>query len=440
MKRPLTVSFLITLLAASFAAAGSFSDLYRSAGGAGGVPVAVPAPEAVAAVPAEEPAAAEEREWLVLVFISGVNDLGILNFANDDVNEMERVGSTDRVAVVAEYNILSVEGAARTLQFQRGARTLHVQRDNSPDITSPVIHESNDLDMGSWRHLARFARRNILRFPAKKVMLVVWNHGSGTLGIADDDVTGNKISVRDLGRALAQIKSARGGSKLDVLATDACLMQMAGVAYELKNHADVIVGSEEIIAGPGYPYHTMLAAINADPGMDAYGMGRAVVSSYHGTYSSSRATLSALRADLLGGFVQRLDAWTAAVLADPAALRAAASDGVINGAFYFRMPDSKDLVDYVDVVSDSLPADSPAVAAGAALRQYVKGELVLAASAGSANHRQEGSGWSYAARTHGLAIYVPFRIYDSATYESLAFAADSRWDDFLRALMAERLK
>lgn len=442
MKRPLTASFLITLLAASFAAAGSFDDLYRSAGGEGGapVPVAVPAAEAAPARAAAAPAAAEEREWLVLVFISGVNDLGILNFANDDVNEMERVGSTDKVAVVAEYNILSVEGAARTLQFQRGSKTLHIRRDADPAITSPVIEESNELDMGSWRHLVRFARRNILRFPAKKVMLVVWNHGSGTLGIADDDVSGNKISIRDLGRALGQIKNARGGSKLDVLATDACLMQMAGVAYELRDHAHVIVGSEEIIAGPGYPYHTTLAAINAAPAMDASGMGRAVVSAYHGTYSSSRATLSALRSDRLGGFVRRLDAWTAAVLADPAALRAAASDAVINGTFYFRMPDSKDLVDYIDVVSAALPADSPAAAAGAALRRYVKEELVIAASAGAADHRQEGAGWSYADRTHGLAIYIPFRIYDSATYESLAFAADSRWDDFLRALMAERLK
>ncbi|HBE88031.1 MAG TPA: hypothetical protein DDW67_02695, partial [Elusimicrobia bacterium] len=327
MKRPLTISFLIALLAASFAAAGSFEDLYRNAAGAEGVaaPVAIPEAGAVAAVPAEEPAAAEEREWLVLVFISGVNDLGILNFANDDVNEMEQVGSTDKVAVVVEYNILSTDGsAANTLQFQRGAKTLHVQRDADPAITSPVIHESNDLDMGSWRHLVKFARRNILRFPAKKVLLVVWNHGSGTLGIASDDVSGNKISVRDLGRALGQIKSAKGG-KIDVLATDACLMQMAGVAYELKDHADVVVGSEEIIAGPGYPYHTMLAAINADPGMDAAGMGRALVSRYDAAYANSRATLSALRTDRLGGFVQRLDAWTAAVMADPAAMSAAAS-------------------------------------------------------------------------------------------------------------------
>lgn len=441
MKKPLTISFLIALLAASFAAAGSFEDLYRSASAADGVPVPVAVPVAgeAPAAPVEAPAAAEEREWLVLVFISGVNDLGILNFANDDVNEMEQVGSTGKVAVVAEYNILSVDAADRSLQFQRGARTLHIQRDADPAITSPVVHESNDLDMGSWRHLARFARRNILRFPAKKVLLVVWNHGSGTLGIANDDVSGNKISVRDLGRALSQIKAAKGG-KIDVLATDACLMQMAGVAYELKDHAEVIVGSEEIIAGPGYPYHTMLAAINAAPGMDAAAMGRTLVSRYDAAYPRSGSTLSALRTDRLGGFVQRLDAWTSAVMADPAALRAAASDGVINGTFYFKMPDSKDLGDYIDVVSDSLPADAPAVAAGAALKEYIKNDLLVAAEAGTADHRIEGAGWPYTGRTHGLAVYVPFRIYDSATYESLSFAADSRWDDFLRALMAERLK
>ncbi|MCX7648738.1 MAG: hypothetical protein N2Z60_09010, partial [Elusimicrobiales bacterium] len=46
----------------------------------------------------------DKYEWLVFVFINGVNDLGILNLSVNDINEMETVGSTDKVAVVAEHN------------------------------------------------------------------------------------------------------------------------------------------------------------------------------------------------------------------------------------------------------------------------------------------------------------------------------------------------
>ena len=49
--------------------------------------------------------------------------------------------------------------------------------------------------------------------------------------------------------------------KVDVLAFDACLMQMAEVAYEVKDLADYVVGSEETEPGPGYPYDPFLAGL-----------------------------------------------------------------------------------------------------------------------------------------------------------------------------------
>ncbi|HNT96670.1 MAG TPA: clostripain-related cysteine peptidase [Elusimicrobiales bacterium] len=442
MKKPFLTLLIVSLLAPAFAAAQDspfdtvtvLEDSMRVIMTRGNMPETAPAP--VSTLTAAAPVL--EREWLVLVFISGVNDLGILGYAHKDLNEMEQVGSTGQVTVVAEYSVLSVEGADRDLQFQRGSKTLLMERDDDPDtVNSTEIHTSEDMDMGSWSHLARFARRAILKFPAKKVMLVLWNHGSGTLGIANDDVSGAKIGIKDLGRALNQIKLVRKGAKLDVFATDACLMQMAGVAYELKDHASVIVGSEEVISGPGYPYHTMLAALNDEPGMDAEEAGRALVARYGAAYPRSGSTLSALRASRLDGFVRRLDAWTSALMVDETAMAAAASDEVINDTFYFRMPDSKDLCDYIDAVSFKLPATSPALAAGDALKEYIKRDLVVAAASGAGTHRQEA--WPYTGRTHGLAVYIPFRIYDSETYESLAFAAGSSWDDFLRALMRRRM-
>ena len=92
----------------------------------------------------------------------------------------------------------------------------------------------------------------MLRFPAKKTMLVIWGHGAGYRGIAYDDVSNNHISVPQLGSALANITKTTG-RKLDIFATDASFMQMASVAYEIKDYAKVIVGSEESIPAQGYP-------------------------------------------------------------------------------------------------------------------------------------------------------------------------------------------
>ena len=370
-----------------------------------------------------------QREWLVLVFINGVNDLGILGFADKSINDMEKVGSTDRMAVVVEYGILGLnDTSSRNLNFQRGSKTIYVARDgDTSKISSRAFYTSNDGDMGSAANLVRFVKRGVRKFPAQKVAVILWNHGGGRLGISFDDVSKNHMEVDQLGAALAMIKQALG-RKIDVFATDACLMQMAGVAYELKDSATVIVGSEEEIPGDSYPYDTILGPLAANTGMDAEALGALMVNAY-GAHYGDNVTLSALRSSALPGFNSLLNRWVAAVKADPKAFKAAASRDAVDATYNFSMRDSKDLYDYLGNVNGLL-AGSPAVKkAGADLRNYIAGSLIIRDTA-----------LPSMTQAHGLAIYIPQLRYNSANYEKLRFARDSLWDDYLRAMMEERLK
>ena len=373
---------------------------------------------AVDAAPQASPAA--EREWLVLVFINGVNDLGILGFANADINEMEAVGSSDRLAVVVEYGILGIDdNLGRNLQFQRGSKTIFVTRDaDLSKITSPVIFNSNEADMGSEANLVRFVKRGLRRYPAKKVAVILWNHGAGRLGISYDDVSKNYMEVDKLGAALSLVKKTLG-RKIDVFATDACLMQMAGVAYEFKDYAEVIVGSEEEIPGNGYPYTELLGRLSNNTGMDAEALGSAMVETYGASYNSA-ATLSAIRTAALPGFAGALDAWVEAVKADPATSR-------------FSQRESKDLFDYLERVEARLPASQPVKEAGAALKAYLSNDLIIKNVAKPAGRKPY-------TQAKGLAIYIPDSQYNSANYEKLVFTRDSLWDDFLLDMLREWLK
>ncbi|MBI4350884.1 MAG: hypothetical protein HY550_05560 [Elusimicrobia bacterium] len=394
------------------------------------VEVSAPAP-VDAALPAA-PAAAE-REWLVLVFINGVNDLGILGFADKDINEMEAVGSSDKLAVVVEYGILGIDDpASRNLQFQRGSKTIYVTRDaDLSKITSPVIYSSNDADMGSEANLVRFVKRGLRRYPARKVALILWNHGAGRLGISYDDVSRNQMEIDKLGAALALIKKTLG-RRIDVFATDACLMQMAGVAYEFKDSAEVIVGSEEEIPGSGYPYTELLGRLSSDTGMDAEALGMAMVETYGASYRAD-ATLSALRASALPGFVESLNGWVGAVKADRAAFSAATDAGLVASTSRFTQKESRDLVDYTQKVEARLPASQPVKQAGAALREYLSSELILKNAVKPAGRKPY-------TKAEGLAIYIPESQYNSANYGKLDFVRASLWDDFLLDMMRERLK
>ncbi|MFA6433997.1 MAG: clostripain-related cysteine peptidase [Elusimicrobiales bacterium] len=394
---------------------------------------AVQPPSPVAPKPAAAPvvAPAAQREWLVLVFLNGLNDLGLRGPAARSINDMETVGSSDNVSVVAEYGIVGADPASGNIQFQRGSKTIYVQRDDSPEkITSPVIYTSNDRDMGSAAHLVRFVKRGIRRFPAKKVAVIVWNHGKGFYGVSYDDVSGNTITVDQLGRAMTQVKQALG-RKVDVFATDACLMQMAEVAYELKDAVEVVVGSEETIPGTSYSYANLLSMLDENPDLDAEGFGVILVGAYGAYYGDSvqrsSVTLSAVRTSALPGFVERLDSWVAAVRNDPKVFAAAASKAVAKATHHFAEQDFKDLYDYIGNVDKAAAKNQAVRNAGAALQNYIANTLVI-------------SDTGFVKRAHGLSIYLPEAFYKSDEYEKFTFARDSIWDDFIREISEERLK
>jgi len=255
----------------------------------------------------------------------------------------------------------------------------------------------------------------------------VWNHGNGRLGISYDDVSRNHMEVDQLGAALGQIKQTLG-HKIDVFATDACYMQMAAVAYELKDSAEVIVGSEDIAPLVGFPYNMLLAKLAASPGMNGEGLGSVIVDTFGEFNRQEGVTLSAIRSSALPGFVAALNKWVGAVTADPEALKAAASQAVIDKVYkFYQMDDSKDLYGYIASVNATLKASPAVKSAGVSLQTYIKRNLLVRTTLARP-------------KTYGLAIYIPELRYNSANYEKLAFAADSQWDDFLRLLMEERLK
>lgn len=430
----------------------TFDELYSNGSGLSTALVAAPA--FVVADPADVTAVPRVAEWLVMVFINGRNNLA--SAAIKDVNEMETVGSTDKVAVTAELGLINDRGTSARFLVQKDTRfPIADMVRGDADLTHVISNgvKVPNADMGNWKHFADFAKWSIRRYPAKKVMAVLWNHGSGRidiggadnsgseLGIAYDDTTRNFIRNRQIAMALAEITRSTG-KKVDVYASDACLMQMASVAYELKDKTDVVVGSEEIVPGAGFPYDTILPALNSNPGMAAEGLGRIIVEQFHDFYNVNQAallqmnegtTISAIRTSQLGGFVQVLNTWVSeAGKPENAAIFKPAVSNTLSFEYGNDGPDngtsarSKDLSDFISQVNAD-PKTSPALKAkGRAVQKFIAGRLLIANAITGPNNDY--------ARAMGLAVYFPQMIYDSS-YDETKFAADSLWDDFVKLLL-----
>ena len=359
----------------------------------------------------------EPADWTVMVFLNGKNNLAPYGYTN--FKQMEQVGSTPRVNVVVEFGLIS---ASDVPGGWHGARRFLVKKSSNPNkITSPVLQSFADRDMGDWHNLVDFANWAKAKYPAKHTMLVVWNHGSGWTqhghpdvtirGISYDDETGHHITTEELGQALAAI----GG--VDVYASDACLMQMAEVDYEIMDHASTIVGSEETEPGDGYTYNTLLGPLVQNPGMTSESLGKLAVHSYVGHYQggSEEATQSAVRAAALKDLAPLLDGWTAAIMKgdEKEAVVSALSDVQ---KFYIR--DNVDLYDFARLISErARSADVKSQAKQ--VMQFLSDKLIV-------DNDTAGSGMSHA---KGLAIYLPSSDFNS-DYADLAWAKSSRWMTF----------
>ncbi|MEW6013006.1 MAG: clostripain-related cysteine peptidase [Elusimicrobiota bacterium] len=405
----------------------------------------------------------DKYEWLVFVFINGVNDLGILNLSVNDINEMETVGSTDKVAVVAEHN--RIEGKpGRTLGFSNGAVTYFITKDrpNNREIVSKVIDQTPDGDMGSYIHFARSAKKAIKRFNPDKVMIIIWNHGNGYFGIAYDDVSGNSITVPQLKSALSDIVKSYG-KKIDIFAMDACLMQMAEVVAEIKDYARYVVASEEAIPGGGFPYDDLLGCLNSSS--DPKKVSACTVDVYHKAYDSQRitmfgryddksTTLSAVDTSKFSGFLDIFNRWISQAIRSED-FKKITDKKVTENAFFFLggvqnetvqmgapsittesegvMTRTADLVSYL-IKAKSEMKDERLKDFTDRLINYVTKELIVSHKGGD---YQNAKGLSYKDSTYGLAIYLPLLRYDSKRYEALRFSKISLWSQFVKKMLSK---
>ncbi|MBI5883642.1 MAG: hypothetical protein HZB91_11125 [Elusimicrobia bacterium] len=359
------------------------------------------------------------REWNIMVFINGKNNLE--TYGLKDINEMELVGSDDKVAVTVELG--RIKGYASEDGDWTGQRRYLVKKDaDVSKIASPVLQNIPKADMGDWNHMVEFVKWAKAAAPAKRYMLVVWNHGSGwdrlsrgdfwTTGISYDDETGNHISTQQLESALAAI----GG--VDILSMDACLMQMAEVGYQVRKYATVVVASEETEPADGYTYDTLLAGLAAKADATPAELGKIVADTYTAHYAKlgQGATQSTVFGGAFDSLLAKTNDWSGAVLA------AKETEVVKNAAksaqdFYYS--DNKDLYHFVKLVTEGTKV--PAVKAkGSDLLKFLSKEMIGAnAITGSAY-----------ANAYGLAVYLP--TYYSSNYDKLAWSADGNWDAFAK--------
>lgn len=370
--------------------------------------------------------ASTRAKWTFLVFLNAANNLqefGVLN-----VNQMERIGSTTDVNIVVQWKQANCSSCGSPDWV--GTRRYFITKDNDPSrVNSQLVQDlGSNIDMGDWRELRNFIAWTQQHYPADRYAVVIWNHGAGwrptrlerdrgltpfPRSVSIDDSTGSEIQTWQLPQALSVTP------KMDMVIFDASLMQMTEVAYEIRESAQVVVGSEESPPGEGYVYDTFLADLIANPNMTPAQFGTQIVNRTLDAYGSNgNNTQSAIDLSKMQNVADKVSAFAASLQAHISDSRQAMIDAR-NNARSYAFPDNKDLVDYADRIKNGTAASDLKTAADA-VRQAVTSAVI------AERHGDLSSG------SHGLAIYVPSPFNYLSSYANLAFARATAWDEWLQ--------
>ena len=436
-------------------------------------------PTALPATRTPRATSASGDTWTVMVY-QDADDQALEQDIFIDMNEMERIGSTDNVRIITQLDRFR-GGYAGTDNWFSARRYLVLYDDDLYTISSDLLMDLGEADMADGSTLVDFVTWTVQNYPADRYMLIMSDHGMGWPGGWSDPAPAtpdqgsapiisalqqDSIYLNELDQALAQIQANTGIEKFDLIGMDACLMSQLEVFTALQPYAHYAVASEETEPGLGWAYSAFISLLIDNPGIDTADLATNIVETY--IQQDERVTDDQARNDFLaqnsssGGFFSsyRMSAeQLASQLEQNVTLTAVNLDNLpaLNQAFNGLVYDMQSLNQQVVASARSYAQSFTSIFGSQVPPSYIDLghfiQLVYKKSGGDAAIRQSASDVITAlnsvlvAEKHGpnkpgatgIAIYFPnSQLYSNAatgmrSYTMVAdrFARASLWDDFL---------
>ncbi len=145
------------------------------------------------------------------------------------------------------------------------------------------VDEQPQASMGDESTLASFLNFCSKNYPADHKILVIWDHGGGSLwGIANDEnYKRDSLSLKELRGALRRVYGNKPSAPpFEIIGFDACLMATLDTACAVQEYARYMVASQEQEAGTGWDYTGWLNALGKKTAMSGIELGRVICDTY----------------------------------------------------------------------------------------------------------------------------------------------------------------
>lgn len=207
----------------------------------------------------------------VMVYMCGTDLESKNGLATTDLQEMVSAPLGGNVRVIVETG-----GASRWQNsiIQSGTNQRFEVKQGGLATLDANVGKRSMVDPDTLADFIRFGAKN---YAADRYILVLWDHGGGSLTAYgyDELYPGDSMSLDEIDAALKS-----GGIKFDIIGFDACLMATLETALVASQYGDYLIASEAVEPGTGWYYTNWLSELAADPSIDSLDLGKIILDDY----------------------------------------------------------------------------------------------------------------------------------------------------------------
>jgi hypothetical protein len=350
-------------------------------------------------------------EWTIALFINADNNLEI---CYDDFTYpwLCALPDNDEVDIVSWVDRLSTTGY-EMIEF------------SGEDTT--VSYVETELGFGLSSTLRDFLIWTDTEHPSENLAVIMWDHGSAWRSFSSDDTDGSRMYGPDLDQALRE-----ADIPLDILGFDACSMSSMERLYEVgySGYVDIMVASEELVPGNGFPYDLMFTPLIQDSTRTPVQVAGDMVMGWESYYhQSQRVNLAAIDVNKFMAAMNSFSEWTDDMIDGidlfKNAYNHAAKDAYADCGTQFQL----DMIDLAEILYEEL-ARCPESDERTALSDSTLGltdalkDSVIAISTSAVTRD-----------THGMTVYWgwygSWNSFETRYLEPLWFPNETGWGEFL---------
>jgi len=346
----------------------------------------------------------------VMVYMCGTDLESKSGMATSDLEEMVNATLGDNINVILET------GGASNWQNQiiksNTNQRFRVKQGGLETLDAKVGKRSM-VDSNTLADFIQFSQRE---YPADRYMLILWDHGGGSLTAYgyDELFPGDSMSLGEINQALKA-----GGVQFDIIGFDACLMATLETALVAEQYGDYLVASEAVEPGTGWYYTNWLSALSENPAMDTLDVGKQIIDDYVKMSGNSQTTLSVTDLAELSGTVP--SAFNAFSSSTGALIAGDGYNTVANARSGSRDFSTSSKINQIDLIHF---AENLATPEATSLADTLKGAVKYNRNSTSISH------------ANGLSIYFPYqsmRSVSTAIETYNAIGLDKSYSDCIKS-------